>query len=89
MLVTNIFSFFHDVLRGIFLRVIYLFTTQSRLLTALEKKAFENIVGKGENAGVTSIFSFFHNVFYSSQRKFQFLTHNYFVVCKCSEFGLV
>ena len=25
--------------------------TQSRLLTTLEKKAFENIVGKGENAG--------------------------------------
>ena len=28
-----------------------IFTTQSRLLTPLEKKAFENIVGKGENAG--------------------------------------
>ena len=27
------------------------FTTQSRLLTPLKKKAFENIVGKGENAG--------------------------------------
>ena len=27
------------------------FTTQSRLLTPLEKKAFENIEGKGENAG--------------------------------------
>ena len=27
------------------------FTTQSRLLTPLEKKAFENIMGKGENAG--------------------------------------
>ena len=30
---------------------ILLYTTQSRLLTLLEKKAFENIVGKGENAG--------------------------------------
>ena len=29
----------------------YLFTTQSRLLTTLGKKPFENIVGKGENAG--------------------------------------
>ena len=29
----------------------------------LEKKPFENIVGKGENAE-TSIFSFSHNVFY-------------------------
>ena len=28
-----------------------LFTTQSRLITPLEKKAFENIVEKGENAG--------------------------------------
>ena len=28
-----------------------LFTTQSRLLTTWKKKAFENIVGKGENAG--------------------------------------
>ena len=31
----------------------YLFGTQSRLLTTLitNKKAFENIVGKGKNAG--------------------------------------
>ena len=28
-----------------------LFTTQSRLLTTLKIKPFENIVGKGENAG--------------------------------------
>ena len=28
-----------------------LFTAQSRLLTTLRKKPFENIVGKGENAG--------------------------------------
>ena len=28
-----------------------LFTTQSRLFTTLKKKYFENIVGKGENAG--------------------------------------
>ena len=28
-----------------------LFTTQSRLLTTLRKKALENTVGKGENAG--------------------------------------
>ena len=27
------------------------FTTQSRLLTTLKKKPFENNVGKGENAG--------------------------------------
>ena len=29
----------------------FIFTTQSRLLTILTKKAFENIVGKGENSG--------------------------------------
>ena len=28
-----------------------LFTTQSRLLTTLKKRALENTVGKGENAG--------------------------------------
>ena len=33
-----------------------LFTTQSRLLTTLKEKAFENIVGKGENAGNPNIF---------------------------------
>ena len=32
-------------------RVDLLCTTQSRFLTPLYKKAFENIVGKGENAG--------------------------------------
>ena len=31
--------------------VSYFFTTQSRLLTTLEKRASENIVEKGENAG--------------------------------------
>ena len=29
---------------------------------------------------VTSIFPFSHNVFYSSQHKFQFLSHYYFVI---------
>ena len=55
---------------------------------SLQKMAFENIVGKGENA-LTSIFSFSHNVFYHFQNKFQFLGHIYFVVCKCFEFGPV
>ena len=39
-------------------------TTQSRLLTTLEKKPFENIVGKGENACNKHFLLFFHNVFY-------------------------
>ena len=49
------------------------FTTQSRLLMTFRKKAFKNIVGKGENAG-TSIFSFSNNVFYPLQNKFHFLS---------------
>ena len=31
--------------------MIYLFTTRSRHLMTLKKKSFENILGKGENAG--------------------------------------
>ena len=38
---------------------------------------------------VISIFSFSHNVFYSFQHKCQFLSHYYFVVCKCLDFGQV
>ena len=41
----------------------------------LRKKAFENIVGKGENVG--------------NQLKFQFLGYIYFVVCKYFQFGRV
>ena len=36
---------------------------------------------------VNSIFSFFHNVFYPFQNKFLTLSHIYFVVCKCFQFG--
>ena len=53
-------------------------------LTTVRKKPFENIVGKGENAG----FSFSHNVFYPLQNKFKFFSHIYFVICKCFQFGL-
>ena len=34
-------------------------------------------------------FSFSHNVFYPSRCCFQFLSHIYFVVCKCFQFGPV
>ena len=54
------------------------FTTQSRILMTLKKKPFENTVGKQEKMLVTSIFSFFHNVFYPSQNKCQIFTHVYF-----------
>ena len=60
------------------------FTTQTQLLTTLKKKSFENIVGKGENA-VSSIFSFFQDIFYQSQKEFLFLIYIYFVICKCFE----
>ena len=36
---------------------------------------------------VTSIFSFFHNVFYALQDRNYHLCYIYFVVCKCFEFG--
>ena len=49
-------------------------------LATLEEKHFKKLV-------VSSIFSFSHTVFYSSQHNFQFLSHYYFVVCKCFEFG--
>ena len=47
------------------------FTTQSRLLTTLWKKPFENMWEK-EKMLVTSIFSYCHNVFFPSLNKFQF-----------------
>ena len=37
---------------------VLLFNTQSRLLTTLNDKAFENIVGKGENTGNQQFFLF-------------------------------
>ena len=54
----------------------------------LKKKPFENIVGKGENAG-NQHFLLSHNVFYPSQAKFEFFIHIYFVVYKCFQFGPV
>ena len=46
----------------------YSFATQSRLLTPMEKKAFENIMGKGENAG-NQHFLLFPQCFQSYQRQ--------------------
>ena len=68
-------------------RLLTLYQTISTLTNPIEKP-FENIVGKGENAG-NQHFSFSHNVFYPTINKFQFLTHFYIVVCKCFEFGQV
>ena len=44
------------------------FTMQSQVLTSLKKKAFENILRKGENAGCQH-FLLFPQGFLSSQRK--------------------
>ena len=102
VLATSTFSFSHNVFNPIkdknhnfkyfnfvVCKCSSLFTTQSRLLTALYKKSFKNIVGKGENAGNQHFFSFSHNVFYPFQNKFQVFSHIYFVVCRCFQFGLV
>ena len=51
MLVTSIFSFSHNVFKRPLIQGHLPFTTQSRHLTTLRKKPFENIVGEGENAG--------------------------------------
>ena len=48
-------------------------------------KVLENIVEIGEN-GVKQHCLLFHNVFYSSQPKFQFLSRYDSVICKCFEF---
>ena len=48
----------------------------------MKERPFENIVGKGENAG-NRHFLLSHNVFYPSQIKFQHLSNTYFVFCEC------
>ena len=53
----------------------------------LWKRKLLKTLWEKEKMLVTSIFSFSHKVFYSSQHKFQFLSQIYFVVCKCFEFG--
>ena len=51
------------------------FTAQSRLLTTLGKKPFENIVGKGENAG-NQHFLLFQQRFLLHQRKIAPFQHH-------------
>ena len=64
------------------------FTTQSRLLATLKNQPFKNILGKGENAG-NQHFLLLPNCFLPFQKKFQFYSNIYFVICKCCEFGPV
>ena len=58
------------------------------LTTTLKKKAFENIVGKGENAG-NQHFPLFQECFLPVPRQISILSHIYFVVCKNFQFGPV
>ena len=57
---------------------IELFTTQSQLLTTLSKKAFENIAGKGDNAG--------NQCYPSYQGQNPLLSHFQFVVYNCFQY---
>ena len=56
----------------------------------LRKKSFENIVGKGENAG-NQHFLFFPQYFqpYPKKKKKKISIATFYVICKCFEFGLV
>ena len=73
MLVTSIFSFFLNVFYPLRNNSQFFpFTTQSRLLTTLRKKIFENIVGK-EKMLVTSIFSFLPRCCLTLQKRFSIL----------------
>ena len=60
---------------------------QSGVLTTLWKKAFENSVGKGENAGIQH-FLFYLQCFFLFPKHFQFLCRLYFIACKCFQSGL-
>ena len=62
---------------------------QSKPLTTLKKKAFENNVGKGEIAGYKHVLLFPTFFLYFSYKKFQDFSHIYFVVCKCFQVGVV
>ena len=53
----------------------------------LTMKAFENMVGKGENA-VNQYFHLFPTVFSTLPKTF-FSTYIYFIVCICYQFGQV
>ena len=55
-------------------------------LTTLNQRAFENI-GEKEKMLVTSIFSFFHNVFYPLKERNHHFSDIKFVVCNCFQFG--
>ena len=63
IMVISIYSYFHDVFNSFFSQDHITLYTQSQISITLREKAFENIVGKGENIG-NQHFSISHNVFY-------------------------
>ena len=69
---------------------VYPFTVQSRGLTMIRSKPFENIVGKGENAG-NQHFLLFPQCFLSYERLnlCEGYIYIYFVTCKRFQFGPV
>ena len=48
----------------------------------MKKKAFENMAGKGENAGNQHFYPFSHDVFKSIKDKNHYIRIFYFVICK-------
>ena len=59
--------------QGLFEKGLTLYQTKSLVLMSFKKKPFENIVGKGENAG-NQHFVLFHNVFYPIKDRDQHLS---------------
>ena len=76
---------------SIFGKFKFLLLDRVNSLTTLKEEGFWKHFWEKEKMLVTSIFSFSQNVFYTSQNKFQFLSHiyMYFVICKHFEFGPV
>ena len=81
------------IFKGIIERIqtkvtIELFITQSRFLMTFAKKPFENMEGKGENAG-NQHFILFPPCFQPYQRQKSSFNYFHFVACKCLQFGPV
>ena len=76
----------HNVFKSFLVSVVQPFTAQSRLITTLRKKPFENIVGKGENAG-NQHFLIFLPYFLPIPQQISIFSHIYFVICSCCQVG--
>ena len=56
-------------------------------LTNMRRELFENIVGKGENAGNQQFILFPQNVFHPIKEELHHMSHFKIVVCKCFQIG--